>query len=184
MFSKKALLATAILLASTSSAHASWDWVGEDRILDLKVNVSTYYDTKDVVGMPTNDDHYGASVDYLVNKPNSDKHWLGLTGGVQLGQYDEWEYHAGGMYKYRINFDSFLDSIEVNLRMELRNQVYRMKENEAYEDERETRIAMYPNLTFNFTEKFNADITYITEDWSANVADDVEFLQIKFGYRF
>lgn len=185
---RNTLIATTLLATLSTSAHA---WIGEERITDIKLGVFThsYTDDKERELLETETNTYGLEIQHFINKPNQKTHWIGIGAGANLDNYNEMAYSVSGLYKYRWEMSSFINSIDFNLKLSLLNRTYREIEsvvegNAVFNEERETRLSLTPFITFNLTEHLNTDITWVPERWGANLTDDFGAFSVQIGYRF
>lgn len=184
----KTLISTLLLATFSTSSYA---WMGEERITDVKFGLwsHSYTDEKLKDLIETDENTYGIEIQHFINKPNQKTHWLGVGAAYEKDNYGEDSFHLSGLYKYQWKMESLIDSIDFNLKLSLINRTFRTIDSESngtveYSEERETRLALYPTATINFTKQFNTDITYIPEDWGANLTDEYGIFSVKVGYRF
>lgn len=183
-----ALILSSLLAITSTSAQA---WIGEERMTDVKFGLwsHSYTDDKEKDLIETEENTYGIEVQHFFNKPNKKTHWLGLGVGYAKDNYGEDSFNFSGIYKYHWKMPSYIDSIDFNLKLTLINRTYRTINSVSgsvvdYSDERETRLALWPTITVNFTDKLNVDILYVQEDWGANLTDDYGIFSLQAGYRF
>lgn len=182
---KKTIL-SAILLSSLIAAPASAR-ISDDEILDINA-AYTWYGNSDSNNdsVSHKDTGYEVSMYRLQQQSKNKHHWLGFGSGIYKDQYNEIGFHFDAIYKYRIYFNSVVDSIELNAKLSAQNRVYRTINNSerGFEDKRDNRFALIPSVTANITDHVNMEVTYLPSGWSADYTDGFEFVSVSLGYRF
>lgn len=181
-------------LFSFYSFSAEFNHQPKTDILEIKFGGWSHHSSdKDYYNnAPLNENHRGLGLEYYKKISKNNHHWFG--GGVwyMKDSFDTPAYHAFASYKYRWQLDTLLDSIDFSFNFGVANRTYRdwefvvhpngEKEFSRYIDERETRLSAIPYLTFNFSNNFQVDMTYVPKNIAENYTNGYEIFFFRFGY--
>lgn len=136
-----------------------------------------------------NDQHLGLGVAYYPFVSKNERHRIGGEVWYMKDVFDNASFSAMASYKYRIDVNYLIDSIDLGFNLGLINDTERTYILDGgsysnYKDESVTRLSASPQLTVNFTESIHVDVSYTSHDSYSSLAQDYDSVFFRFGYRF
>lgn len=161
----------------------------KDGELDIKFGGWSIHSPKeDATKEDLNDNHLGLGVAYYPFESKNKRHRIGGEFWYMQDVFDNASFSAMASYKYRINVDYVIDSIDLGFNLGVINDTERTYTGSngslsSYTDKSTSRFASSPLVTINFTEFFHVDVSYTHHDSYSSLSKDYDTVFFRFGYR-
>lgn len=169
---------------------------GDKSSIEIKFGGWSHHDSTELgyMDVPLNESHNGLGIEYYREIKDHENHFLGAGLWYMKDSFDTDSIQASVAYKYRINVNYLIDSIDLNLNVGVVNRTYRemmylVSSNGSrrflgYDEYRATKFIAAPMASINVTEHFQVDFTYLPEFVAETFTGQYELFFFRFGYKF